>query len=390
MVNGQFGGPAQFGIFVAFALMFAVAIGGITGPYGPIIGTFVVFGFPLVGGSGGQLLSAGIGLGGLTIILVSPMGLYGIWVAGRDRLVHWLLGADTADEGDEAEQAVEIEAPQPRSIQESPSTRDGAQHNGPVLEAIGLYKQFGGVEVLRGVDLSVERGEIVTLIGPNGAGKTTTFDVLSGFVRPDQGSVTLGGEDVTTLSAPDRAQLGLVRTFQDAALFATLTVREVLHLAASAQSRHLIAGSLIGVDPGRRSRDREVASALARFNLTSYQHHRIAQLSTGTRRIVELASALLLRADVLLLDEPTAGIAQREVERLGTALRQFRDDVGTTIVVIEHDIPFCSAIADRMVVLTEGQVLVEGTHTDVTRNPLVIESYLGADQAAISRSGSET
>ncbi|MHB1711074.1 MAG: ABC transporter ATP-binding protein, partial [Acidimicrobiales bacterium] len=258
------------------------------------------------------------------------------------------------------------------------------------LEIAGLRRRFGGVAALDGVDLVAAAGEIVGIIGANGAGKSTLFDVCSGFVVPDSGSVVLDGADVTAISTALRAELGLGRMFQDARLFPSLTDAETL---AVALDRHVsvrdpLAGALgfgAALDSEEEVRSR-VDELIATMGLERYRNAFVSELSTGTRRIVELAGALAHQPRVLLLDEPSSGIAQRESEALGELLLRIRDRTGATLVVIEHDIPLVSSVADRLLCMHLGKVIAEGTPADVVANPAVIASYLGTDQVAIARS----
>ncbi|HLI52749.1 MAG TPA: ATP-binding cassette domain-containing protein [Acidimicrobiales bacterium] len=251
--------------------------------------------------------------------------------------------------------------------------------------------RFGGIAALSHVSLSVHPGEILGVIGANGAGKTTLFDVFSGFVAPSGGRVHLGEVDVTDASPFARARLGLGRMFQDARLFPGLTVAETI---TAAYERHLWVREPVAVTfrlgDARLSEQvaAEVAERLmAELGLDSYRDFFTAELSTGTRRVVELACAMAHSPAVLLADEPSSGLAQREVESLGGRLRDLRDSTGAALVVIEHDIPMLASIADRIVCMHLGEVLAEGDPEEVLSDDRVIASYLGNDPAALKRSG---
>ncbi len=260
-----------------------------------------------------------------------------------------------------------------------------------VLECVYVGKAFGGIRVLNDIELSLHKGEILGLIGHNGAGKTTLFDVICGFLRPEHGRVLLGGADVTDLAPADRAFLGLGRSFQEARLYPALTVQETV---AVALERHLTSRDLVAAAlrlPASTLSELEVAvrvdELLDKLGLHKYGESQIGALSTGTRRIVELACVLAQDPAVVLLDEPTAGVAQRESEALGPLLRQVREDAGCTMLVIDHDMPLLTSLCDRLVALELGEVIAEGAPTSVLENPRVIESYLGVEGAAIDRSG---
>lgn len=255
----------------------------------------------------------------------------------------------------------------------------------------GISVRFGGVAALSDVTVHAGAGEIVGLIGANGAGKTTLFDVASGFVAPSAGRVRLLGADVTDMAPATRAHLGLGRLFQDARLFPALTVTEVVSAAFErhARVRDPVASTL-RLGDARRSEDEiatQAQSLIAELGLGDYQDAFVGELSTGTRRMVELACTLAHRPAVLLADEPSSGIAQREVEALGQLLVSIRDSTGATLLVIEHDIPMLSAIADRLVCLHLGQVIAEGTPDEVLGDDQVIAAYLGTDEVALARSG---
>ncbi|MGQ0625422.1 MAG: ATP-binding cassette domain-containing protein [Sporichthyaceae bacterium] len=263
---------------------------------------------------------------------------------------------------------------------------------GPALEARGLTKRFGGITVVDGVDLVVSKGQIVGLIGHNGAGKTTIFDLLSGFLRADAGGVRLAGQDVTALAPYARALAGLGRSFQDARLYPGLTVAETI---AVALDRHLASRDPLAVAlwlPAafdvHDAVSARVDELLAALGLDRYRNHLTGELSTGTRRIVELGCVLAQAPDVVLLDEPSAGVAQREAEALVPVLHRVQADLGCAMVVVEHDMALLSALCDSLVALEAGAVIATGTPAQVLAHPQVISSYLGGEAAVIARSGS--
>jgi ABC-type branched-subunit amino acid transport system ATPase component/branched-subunit amino acid ABC-type transport system permease component len=257
---------------------------------------------------------------------------------------------------------------------------------GPLLAARGLHKRYGGVVAVDGVDLTAPSGSIVGLIGANGAGKTTLFEIIGGFTPADAGTVEVAGIDVTRRRPEQRASDGLVRSFQDAALFPSLTVAETVALALEHRLPTSTVGAMLGFDRHRRERERSADELITSMGLTAWQDIAVGELSTGTRRITELACLVALNPLVLLLDEPAAGLAQREVEALGVLLRRFRDEAGMTMVVIEHDIPFVMAISDEVVAMGSGRVIATGDPAVVRSHPEVIASYLGDDRTAVERS----
>ena len=261
----------------------------------------------------------------------------------------------------------------------------------PILELEGLVKRFGGITAVDGTDFSVDEGEIVGLIGANGAGKTTIFDLISGFERPDEGRIILSGIDVTPLSAYQRAWLGLGRSFQDARLVPSLTVAENL---AVGLERHLYLRdhlaallNLPGVVESEEDVAWSVADLIELMNLGAFRDKFVRELSTGSRRIVDLAMCIAHEPRVLLLDEPSSGIAQREAEALGPLLKRIQRETGCALLVVEHDMPLITSVSDRMIALEVGQTIAEGTAEQVTGNPRVVAAYLGGDPAAVNRSG---
>ncbi|HEX6392658.1 MAG TPA: ATP-binding cassette domain-containing protein [Acidimicrobiales bacterium] len=260
-----------------------------------------------------------------------------------------------------------------------------------VLECADLVKRFGGITAVDHVDLSIRRGEVVGLIGHNGAGKTTLFDVMCGFLASDEGRVRIFGEDVTDWAPHERAWAGLGRSFQEARLFPSLTVAETI---AVALERHVA-----NRDPFAAafrmpaSTDSEAAVAervddlVEELGLTAFRDRPAGLLSTGTRRILELACVMAQRPDVLLLDEPSGGVAQAETEALAPLLRRVVSDTGCSIVVIEHDMTLISSLCDRLIALELGRIIAEGSPDEVLSHPDVIASYLGTDADAVARSG---
>jgi branched-chain amino acid transport system ATP-binding protein len=254
----------------------------------------------------------------------------------------------------------------------------------PLLELTAVGRHFGGVVALADVSLRVGAGEIVGVIGPNGAGKTTLFDVVSGFVRPDTGTVALrrGDEpiDVTHLAPHRRAQLGLGRSFQDGRLFPALTVRETIAVACerAVRVRNPVAAAahLPSVTRSEAAVALKVDELVELLGLGAYANHFGHELSTGTRRIVDLACVLAHAPTVLLLDEPASGIAQREAEALGPLLRRIRDTLGAGLLVVEHDLGVLADLADRLVALDHGRVLASGSPAAVLADPDVARAYL--------------
>jgi ABC-type branched-subunit amino acid transport system ATPase component/MFS family permease len=278
----------------------------------------------------------------------------------------------------------------------APVTPDGQRKVS--LEVSNVSKRFGGVTALNDVSFTVSRAEILGFIGPNGAGKTTLFDVICGFLPADGGAIRLqtdrGSYELTRKSPQARARLGLGRSFQDGRLFPALTVQETIAVALEThvKSRNLLAAGLHlphVMLSERRVRNR-VDELIDMLGLGAFRDKFVHELSTGSRRIVDLACVLAHEPTVLLLDEPSSGIAQREAEALAPLLTRVRDTLGATLLVIEHDLPLLTSIADRMIALDLGEIIAEGAPADVVRHPAVIASYLGTTESTVARSGAQT
>ena len=267
----------------------------------------------------------------------------------------------------------------------------GHEHRS-ALEVDGIAVRFGGVRAVDGVSFEVRERQILGIIGPNGAGKTTVFDLVSGYLSPNDGKVRLWGEDVTAMPPEARATLGLGRSFQDARLFPSMTVRQTIAVALERHILHRdpIATALMSgaVRWAEKLVDAEVDRLIELMRLQAFADKFVGELSTGTRRMVDLACVLAHDPKVLLLDEPSSGIAQRETEGLGPALLDIRDQTGAALVVIEHDMPLITSISDELLALELGAVVARGAPDDVINDPRVIEGYLGGSEDVILRSGS--
>ncbi|HUR76875.1 MAG TPA: branched-chain amino acid ABC transporter permease/ATP-binding protein [Acidimicrobiales bacterium] len=258
------------------------------------------------------------------------------------------------------------------------------------LTVQGVHVRFGGVVALDGPDIEVRPGEIVGLIGTNGAGKTTLMNVISGVITPDAGSVRVFGNEVTDLAPDFRAAFGMARSFQDAALFGGLTVRETIQVALSQRHKVGVLSAMVAAPwvRGTERRTRRTADdVIERFGLTAWADARTSDLSTGTRRICDLAAQVASEPKLILLDEPTAGVAQREAEAFGPLLREIRDELDCAVLIVEHDMPLLMGLCDRIYALELGSVIAEGSPEEIRNDQRVVASYLGTHDAAITRSG---
>ena len=368
-------------------------VGGVGSIGGAIIGAVYLIGVPNLLGDTTSIRLATSGIGLLVILRFEPTGLVGLFHRFRgwavERFVPAAAEEPTTMSG--VSDAGAISRALHANGRHEPEV-DREEPSGPALEVIGVTVDIGGRAIVYDVDLHVDAGEVVGLIGSNGAGKSTLMNAIGGFV-PASGAVHLLGDRIDHLSPVHRARAGLGRSFQSAQLYPRLTVRECVQVALESQQRTELVPSLLALPPSVRTERwsrHEADRLLDLVGLSARAEQKAADLSTGTRRVVEFACLLALRPRVVLLDEPMAGIAQREAEAFGPLLLDVREALGAAMIVIEHDLPLVTSISDRLYCLEAGVVISEGTPDEVRNDPLVIASYLGTDQRAIERSSAPT
>ncbi len=382
--RGEFAADASVEVVVM------AVIGGLGSLAGAVFGVLYVGALPAFFSDLGslQLLVSGIGL--LVLLLYFPDGLARLAQRGQR-----LLAGRPARRAPTELDAVDIDDSDRRTLSASIgelSTEAARAQPAVGLEVSDISVVFGRLPAVDKVTLAVAPSSIVGLIGPNGAGKSTLLNVISGL-QPATGRVVVGGTDVSSWSAARRARIGVGRTFQDARLFPTMTVREAVQVAAATNERPNIAldALLPRAFRGAEHRiDQRADAAIELTGLGEYAHALIAVLSTGTRRMVEIAGLIARAGDLLLFDEPTAGLAQREVEAFPSVLAAVRDHLTATVVVVEHDVAMLATACDRLVCLEAGRVIADGEPDEVRRDARVIESYLGPDASAIGRSGTRS
>jgi ABC-type branched-subunit amino acid transport system ATPase component/ABC-type branched-subunit amino acid transport system permease subunit len=385
MASGSFTFSA-FDPSMSFVLLSVAIVGGLGTLHGPILGTIAVFGWPYLVSGANTLPIRSFTSGALLLLtlLFVPGGLAALLDRGRRLLVGRSEPAGGSAAADDT--------PDPVPVPTLPATNVDDRPAPPAesLVARGVTVRFGGIAALTDVDVEVRPGEIVGLIGANGAGKSTLLDVLSGHLQPAAGVIHLAGVDVSSTSPEIRSHAQLSRTFQDARLYPGLTVRETVMAAADAR---LPGGavSALTASPWLRMAERDkldrADAVLAQLGLTEQAGTLVGELSTGMRRVCDLAAIVAAAPAIVLLDEPTAGLAQREVEAFAPLLRDLRDRVGASVLVVEHDMALMMSLCDRIYCLESGRVIAEGTPDEVRADPRVVASYLGTDPAAVERSG---
>ncbi|HWC33387.1 MAG TPA: ATP-binding cassette domain-containing protein [Mycobacteriales bacterium] len=365
----------QFTPDLSLSVLAAPVIGGVASLSGSVAGATFLYALTLfvsphltsLFGDFGQQIGFQLALGGAGVVVVMlayPDGLAGFaqrcWTRLLGRIAATVAQAD-------ADAAPTAETP---------------------LVVTNAVVSFGGVRALAGASIRVEAGEVVGLIGPNGAGKSTLMNVVSGTVRPEQASVRVFGRELAGLPAEYRPAFGVARSYQDAALFAGLTVTEAIQLAGDQGRRTGIAAAAARVPWARRAERRSRTDAVdlvERFGLSPWASATVAELSTGTRRICDLAAQVAAHPRLLLLDEPTAGVAQRDAEAFAARLRELREELDCAVLVIEHDMALLMSVCDRIYAMDGGRVIAEGTPEQIRSDPLVVASYLGTDPAAVRR-----
>ncbi len=352
-----------------------VVIGGLGALVGPVLGALWVIGVPAIWPDEPIVPFLVSGVGILAILLFFPGGFAGIFRALEDRVLRRRTKADVRP------------APEPASFAGvMPQAGDaGSQWVGDWLVATGITVRFGGRVAVDRVDLRVGAGELVGLIGTNGAGKSTLMNAIGGFV-PAEGTGR-GARARRQPRSPPTAGTGWAsgRGFQAARLYDDLTVRETVMVALEGRARSRLVPSMLHVPPSpraERAKRVEADEILGALGLAATAEQPVASLSTGTRRMVELAGQVALGARVILLDEPTAGLSQRETEAFAPRIGEIQRALGAAVVLIEHDMPLVMSVSDRVYCLEAGAVIAEGTPAAVRADPLVIASYLGTDEAA--------
>jgi branched-chain amino acid transport system permease protein len=368
--------PEAFTFGTSGQLVMQTAIGGSGTLFGPLVGAAVWLFLrdflqgPLGLGSAWKLV---LGLIFVLLVFFLRRGLIG---GAQDLIAHFTA----RPEPPAPEEAPALDSAAPLASIGPSRRRQETHFSGPVIEARGITKSFGGILANRNIDFAVEQGELRGVIGPNGAGKSTFFKMLTCEMAPTSGRIIFHGRDITGMDVAAVCQLGLTKSYQVNQLFPRLTLRENVVIAALAERRGLFRLDLmrrIDKVPGLQT---QVESTLALVGLTARADVPVAELAYGEKRRLEIGLALAASPSLLLLDEPLAGMSPRERADTVHLLKNIRR--GRTLVVVEHDMDAVFELAERITVLHEGGLLAEGTPSDIQRNALVQEAYLGGVAAA--------
>ena len=369
--------PANFDVVTSIDMILMLFLGGKETLWGPILGAMILRLLPELAEGLNDYKTLIQGLLFVAVLMFFPRGLVGLLLR-LPRLGRGPSSPPTREAGDPATSRI---AAAEFDVLPAFVASNKASGDAPIVRVEGLTRQFGGVAAVSDVSFSVKRGQLKAVIGPNGAGKTTLFNLLTGVLEPDSGSLHLYGEMLAVSRPHGIAVRGVARTFQAPRLFANMTVLE--NVVVGRHTR-LGASLLDAIFPGRRTRIEEQAAVrnaiqlLARLDLAHLAHETIDSLAFGQRRLLEIARCLAMEPQILLLDEPAAGLNDTEKGELSKLLRGLRD-AGITLLLVEHDMRLVMGVAEEIVVLDHGAKIAEGTPAAIRSDGAVLDAYLGAE-----------
>jgi branched-chain amino acid transport system ATP-binding protein len=374
LYNNRMTSADPIGVPFSGELIAMVVIGGMRSFLGPALGAifFIIFRDYLSSVTENWLLYFGLLFVGF--IIFSPTGLVGV----AERLLRPFRKTVTLDAAMASRQAGATTLPE--------FLKPSSHEHGSVLDVGGIAKNFGGIKAVRGVSFAVKDRTLHALIGPNGAGKTTAFNLISGLFTPDTGKVTLGGREIAGMAPEAITRAGIGRSFQITNLFPGLSIEENVRLAV--QSRDAKRFSCWTPAAGLDNVNRETAAVLSTMGLAGVEKAEAGSLSYGGQRLLDMAVALATRPRILLLDEPLAGLAAAERDRVGRLIKQISTDI--PVLLVEHDIDRVFQLADHVTVMNDGEVLVDGTVEDARSSPKVQEVYIGAGAHALAEKARPT
>lgn len=360
-----------FNILLSVYLVLSALVGGKGTLWGPVLGGFIIALANEVatvssGGISARVLIMGIIL--VATVMFLPQGILNSIKTITTRRRSAKKSVAFIDQASIAEPNTAI------SIEKIVRPESGqVDKSDVILKITDIYKSFGGVKAVNGVSLEVKRGSITGLIGPNGSGKTTLFNCITGTYDVDRGSVVLNGEEISKLQPWVRAHKGLGRTFQITKLFKSMNVLDNLVAPLEKPSYKKMLANKIQGDEVDRARE-----VLSFMGLSSFEQSKVGALSFGQQKLIEFAQILMLRPDIVMLDEPASGINPTLIERLSKAIKRL-NEAGTTFLIVEHNIPLVLSLCDYVHVLSAGELMVSGTPDKIRNDEAVIEAYLGPD-----------